>query len=139
MSAVPARKVHGLPNPGSAPAHPTKSTKPALRVLPAPALSRSRVPFLLMCAALLGGALLIALFLNTAMAKGAYHAHDLEVQIARLAETEQALSEELSTAASPSQLAIAAKDLGMIPAPRSAFIDLEDQQVLGEPAEAKDE
>lgn len=136
MSAAPARKLYTAPL-RSAPAQaPGRFSRPTLRVLPAPMVSRTRAPFLLLCAGLLLGSLLIALLLNTAMARGAYHAHDLEVQLARMAQTEQALEESLIAAGSPGQLAELARKLGMIPSPHTAFIDLSQQKVLGVPTPA---
>lgn len=138
MSAAPVRKLNSLPTRGhpASPA-PARPLGPALRVLPAPVVSRTRVPFLVVCLTLLIASLLIALFLNTAMARGAYHAHDLEVQLARMAQTEQALQEKLSEAAAPHELAKLAQDLGMIPSPHTAFIDLEQGAVLGVPTPAE--
>ncbi|HLS04385.1 MAG TPA: hypothetical protein VK030_06440 [Actinomycetales bacterium] len=135
MSAVRAHKLHTAPLRGSAVA-PSRTTIPTLRVLPAPMVSRTRAPFLFLCIGLLLGSLLIALFLNTAMARGAYRAHDLQVQLARLAQTEQALEESLIKTSSPSELALRARDLGMIASPHTAFVNLEQEQVLGVPTPA---
>lgn len=138
MSAAPVRKFTSVSARAvPAPATPSRASRPTLRVLPAPVASRARVPFLFVCLSLLVGSLLIALFLNTAMARGAYHAHDLEVQLARMAQTEQSLQEALSAAAAPEMLAGLARDLGMIPSPHTAFIDLEQSAVLGVPTPAK--
>jgi len=136
VSAAPARKFNTAPLKSAPDFAPARAPRPTLRVLPAPIVSRTRAPFLLLCASLLLGSLLIALFLNTAMAKGAYHAHDLEVQLARMAQTEQALQEALSSAAAPGALAELARDMGMIASPHTAFIDLEEGKVLGVPTPA---
>lgn len=136
MSAAPARRFNTAPLRGTPDFAPARAPRPALRVLPAPIVSRTRAPFLLLCASLLLGSLLIALVLNTAMARGAYHAHDLEVQLARMAQTEQALQEALSAAAAPGKLAELARDMGMSPSPHTAFIDLERGKVLGVPTPA---
>lgn len=135
MSAAPVRKFNTAPLQPT-PSTPGRATRPALRVLPAPIVSRTRTPFLLLCAGLLLGSLLIALILNTAMARGAYHAHDLEVQLARMAQTEQALEEELSAVAAPGELAKIAREMGMSPSPHTAFIKLSEHKILGVPTPA---
>jgi len=137
VSAAPARKLNTAPLRSSPATAPGRITPPTLRVLPAPMVSRTRAPFLLLCAGLLLGSLLIALVLNTAMARGAYHAHDLEVQLARMAQTEQALQESLVAAGSPGELAKLARDMGMIPSPHTAFIDLGNEKILGVPTSAE--
>jgi len=137
VSAAPARKLNTAPLRSSPATAPGRITPPILRVLPAPMVSRTRAPFLLLCAGLLLGSLLIALVLNTAMARGAYHAHDLEVQLARMAQTEQALQESLVAAGSPGELAKLARDMGMIPSPHTAFIDLGKEKILGVPTAAE--
>jgi len=99
----------------------------------APATVRSRVPFVMLCIAVLAAALLGALVLNTTMAKDAYEARSLDIEIARLAERGQDLAAELERLGSPQILATTARSLGMVPAPSLAFLRLSDGAVLGRP------
>ncbi|WP_231955617.1 MULTISPECIES: hypothetical protein [Occultella] len=84
--------------------------------------------------AILGGALLGALALNTAMASTAYEMHDQEVALARLSEEQQVLAREVDTLGSPAALSARAAALGMVPAEGMNYILLEQGTVLGEAA-----
>ncbi|TDE90924.1 hypothetical protein EXU48_17040 [Occultella glacieicola] len=108
--------------------------RPRLRIVRAPAPARSVLPFILLCMAVLGGALLGALMLNTAMASTAYEMHDQEVALARLSEEQQRLTQQVDTLASPSALADRAAALGMVPAEGMSYIRLADGTVVGEAA-----
>lgn len=135
MSAVPARyrsaaARQAVPTPARG------AAAPQLRLVSAPAISRTRAPFVIFCSAILGAALLGALLLNTVMARDAYYAHDLDVRLARLAQIEQALAEQLELAASPAVLDAAARELGMVIAPQPAFIRLVDGVIIGSPTAA---
>lgn len=131
---APRRPAVGAPRPAPARATPAP---PRLRPVPAPPPVRSRVPFVLLCMAVLASALLGALLLNTAMATGAYEAARLQAEIARLSEREQDLAAALERHGSPDNLARAARELGMVPAPELAFLRLSDGAVLGDPTPAK--
>jgi hypothetical protein len=134
MSAQSAARVAPAtraPRPAAAP-----QASPRLLLVRAPAQTRTRVPFVLVCMGILGGALLSALLLNTSMARGAYEKHDLDRELAQLSVAEQDLSAELDRRSSPSELAAAARALGMVRATSPAWLQLSDGSVLGAPSPA---
>lgn len=137
MSAQSAVRVAPVraPRPGALP-EPTPQATPRLLLVRAPAQTRTRVPFVLVCMAILGGALLTALLLNTTMASGAYEKHDLDRELAQLSVAEQDLAAELDRRSSPSELAAAARELGMVRATSPAWLNLADQTVVGAPTPA---
>lgn len=131
MSAMPARAPQLR-----APAR--TSWRPRLKIVRAPAHARSRLPFLLLCVAILGGAMLGALALNTSMATTAYTITDRQVELAQLTQTEQQLDTQLEQMSSPIQLAAAADDLGMVPAEGLSYIRLADGRITGPAADLID-
>ncbi|MFV0427494.1 MAG: hypothetical protein ACK5KU_10750 [Beutenbergiaceae bacterium] len=114
MSAMPLRS----------PAPTTRRWRPRLRIVRAPAAARSRLPFLLLCLTILGGALLGALALNTAIATTGYEISQRQRDLAELSQREQQLSTEVNALASPARLSLAATRLGMVPAEGLRYIDL---------------
>jgi len=99
--------------------------------------TRTRVPFVSLCMGILGVALLASLLLNTTMAQASYRQHALTNEMASLTRSIQESQAALDTAASPKQLARAAKKLGMVQAPDIAFLSIEDAKVLGNPKPAQ--
>jgi hypothetical protein len=77
--------------------------------------------------------LLAMLWINTSLAQGAFTLTDLQQQRAQLLETEQQLAEQLARAESPSQVEIAARELGMVPQEVPVFVRLSDGQIIGDP------
>lgn len=128
MSAMPLRAPQSRPasNP---------SWRPRLRIVRAPANARSRLPFLLLCVAILGGAMLGALALNTSMATTAYTIRERQIELAQLTEAEQVLAGQVEQMSSPAQLAVAASRLGMVPAEGLSYIYLEDGTITGPAAD----
>lgn len=124
MSAMPA------PAPRPAP-QPRRAWRPSLQVVHSPGRSRGLVPYLLLCAAVLLGALLAALLLNTQMAVTSYQIHDAQVALSRLEEEEASLREQVERAGSPAGLRARAEELGLVPAENLSFIDLAGRQILG--------
>ena len=110
-----------------------------IRLVPTPATSRSRVPFILLCITTLGVALVGVLLLNTTMAHGSYEQRGLQRELARLAQEEQALLAQLDAASSPRELAEHAARMGMVQDSTPAFVRLSDGKVIGDvtPAQAK--
>ena len=136
MTALP-QSYAPAPRPAPQPTAPGRArTGPRLRVERAPEHARTRVPFVLLCIAILAGALLGALVLNTTMASAAYDKHEMEIELAQLARTEQSLRTRLDAQASPPQLAASARALGLVQAPPSAYLRLADGAVLGSPTPA---
>ena len=132
MSAQAAARVGAAPRPARPAVAPQQA--PRLRLVRAPAQTRTRVPFVVACMAILAGALLTALLLNTTMARGAYEKQDLDLEAARLASTQQDLSAELDRRASPAELAASARALGMVQARSTGWLSLADGTVRGGPA-----
>jgi len=136
MSALPQSFAPTRVAPTAAPER-GRAPAPRLKLVRAPLTTRTRVPFVLLCIAILVGALLGALILNTSMARGSYQAHDLQIRLAELARTDQDLNTRLLANKAPGQLAASARALKMVPAPELAFLRLSDGAVLGAPTPAK--
>ncbi len=126
-AAAPAR-------PRRAPQSTPAQTPARLRLVRAPAEARTRTPFVLVCMAVLGAALLAALVLNTQMASGAYAKYDLSNELGRLDQDAKDLSAELDRKGSPSELANSAAALGMVPAAQVGWVRLAEKQVQVAPA-----
>jgi len=94
------------------------------------------VPFVLACMAILAGALLSALLLNTQMAQGSYDQYRLANELGRLDQDQKDLVAELDRKAAPAELAQAAQGLGMVPADGTGWVSLADGTVQGAPAPA---
>ncbi|MGP7961373.1 hypothetical protein ACTVCO_11290 [Sanguibacter sp. A247] len=124
-----------------APAAPRQQprTSGGLRLVRAPETSRSRVPFIFLCIAILGVALVGVLLLNTTMVHGAYEQRGLQREISQLAQEEQALLAQIDAASSPHALAEHAARMGMVQDSTPAFVRLADGRVIGDvtPAQAK--
>ena len=134
MSAAHATAVRAAPRP--APPTPAAAPRPRLRVVRAPAHARTRVPFVLLCMAVLVASLLGALVLNTSMAQGEYERSALQTRFAQSAQAQQDMRSQLEQAAAPAQLAAAASALGMVPTTTGGYLRLADGAVLGNPAPA---
>ncbi|HYQ76976.1 hypothetical protein [Cellulomonas sp.] len=126
--AVRAPRVRPAPSaaPRSAP------ERPRLRLVRPPAQARTHVPFVVTCMAILAGALLAALLLNTQLAAGAYEQRSMDVELAQLARDEQSLSAELDANKAPAKLAESATALGMVPAGSTGWLRLADGTVQGD-------
>jgi hypothetical protein len=134
MSAAPAAVAH---RPAGAP-RPAVSGRPVLSLVAAPRRRLARAVFVVACTAVLVGALVAVLVLNTAMATAAFEKHDLNAELAQLAESRAHTTELLTKRAAPAALAKEARELGMVPAGSLAFIRLADGKVIGDPQPAKD-
>lgn len=119
-----------------APGRPAAPARPRLQVVRAPAHARTRVPFVLLCMSVLAASLLGALLLNTSMAQGEYERFALQTRLAQSAQAQQGLTAQLDLAASPAQLAAAARGLGMVPTAGGGYLRLADGAVLGNPVPA---
>src|SRR5690606_9240506 len=80
----------------------------------APLQAASGLPFMVLCALVLVGALLGALLLNTAMARGSYEMSRLQREVGLVAQDVQEVQAELREA--ESSLPQQANRLGMVPA-----------------------
>lgn len=138
MSALEQTAVRPARVPRRAPVAPAPAPapRPRLQVVRAPAHERTRVPFIVLCMAVLVVAMLGTLVLNTSMAKGEYDRHALQSALARSAQHQQELTEELERRSSSPGLAEAARRLGMVPAAGAGYVRLADGAVLGDPRPA---
>jgi hypothetical protein len=94
------------------------------------------MPFILACMAILAGALLSALLLNTSMASSAYAKYDLSNKLGQLNQDALGKQADLDAKASPAQLAAAAAQLGMVPTNGTGWLRLSDGSVQGAPEPA---
>lgn len=134
MSAQSAVRARTSPaRPRTAPQNPPA---PRLRVVRAPQHARTRMPFILACMAVLAGALLSALLLNTSMASTAYAKYDLNNQLGELQQDAQDKQAALDAMSSPAHLAAAASALGMVPTNGTGWLRLSDGTVQGAPQPA---
>lgn len=125
----------------AAPAVPTapqgpRPSRPRLHVVRPPAHQWTRVPFVVLCMGVLVAAMLGTLLLNTSMAKGEYDRFELESTLARSAQSQQEITEELERRSSAPELAAMADALGMVPAAGAGYVRLADGVVLGDPRPA---
>lgn len=109
-------------------------TPPRLRVVTAPAHTRSRAGAAVLCAALLAGGLVTLLLLQMSLERGAYALRDAQRQARVLGDQAQDLNEQLARLQAPQNLAARASALGMVQAPNPAFLRASDGKVLGVPA-----
>jgi hypothetical protein len=109
---------------------------PRLRVVSAPAHTRSRAGLVLGCITLLGGGLVALLLLNVSLEKGSYELQEQQSQATQLQDRAQSLREQLATLQAPQNLAAQAGRLGMVPNPNAAFLRASDGKVLGVPTRA---
>ena len=97
----------------------------------------TRGAFVLLLTALLGVGLLSILLINTSLAQGAFVVSSLEREIQVLVEEQQRLEREVTEAASPVALEMAARAMGMVPTGNPAFVDLASGKILGKPKATK--
>ncbi|MDQ3505530.1 MAG: hypothetical protein M3446_07515 [Actinomycetota bacterium] len=118
-STAAVRKASAAPN---LQARPTPARQPALHLLPAPAPSLSRGPFIVLILALVILGTIGLLVLNTVIAADSFRAEQLVQRNAELAVAEQELRRQVADGLAPEALAEAARDLGMIPAGAPGFV-----------------
>ncbi|GAA3242824.1 hypothetical protein [Actinocorallia longicatena] len=109
---------------------PEKQADPVKTVSPR-STGRPRAPFVLLIISLLGGALVSLLLLNTMLARDAYTLTELEGNVHKLDQQQQALRENNVREAAPAQVAQKARNLGMVQPTQPAFIDPSDGRVSG--------
>lgn len=97
--------------------------RPAPATRPPRNVRAPRAPFVMLVVGLLGGGLVSLLLLNTVLAQDAFTLHALRQRTTALEEREQALRQEVARAEAPGTLARKARDLGMVPARGTAFVD----------------
>jgi cell division protein FtsB len=90
-----------------------------------------RTPFVLLILALLSGALVSLLLLNTVLAKDAFALTELQQSNKQLLQQRDELRNEIAYEESPAVLAQKARALGMIQPNKPAFVDGRTGQVIG--------
>ena len=95
-----------------------------------------RIPFALVCCALIAVTMAALLALNIASAQASYSQDALQARLSRLGEDQQALRERLEAAQAPDALERAASAQGLVRSGGTAFLSLEDGAVLGDPQPA---
>lgn len=131
-----ARTASPAAAPGVVPRRRPAPPRPALRVVRAPAHGRTRMPFVVLCMAVLAVSLLGVLLLHTAMAQGEYQRVALQRRLVDSVQGQQQIATELRSAESSARLAEAAAALGMVPTSHGAYLRLADGVVLGDPVPA---
>ncbi|GAB4085098.1 hypothetical protein GCM10028784_17280 [Myceligenerans cantabricum] len=94
----------------------------------APLHARSKIPFLVLCATILVGALVTALVLNTTLARGSYEMARLQSDVGRTAQDVQGLEEDIAQA--ETDLAGTARSYGMVPAENPTMLSVESGKVV---------
>ncbi|WP_299037307.1 hypothetical protein [uncultured Pseudokineococcus sp.] len=122
------------PAPSARAAAPAReAAAPRVRLVAPPASSRRRLPFGVLCGAVLLLSLLAVLLLNISLSHGAYELHEVQAQQQDAGERRQALTEQLERTQAPDELGRRAAALGMVPAGTAAFVHLPDGEVIGAP------
>ncbi|MDR1295177.1 MAG: hypothetical protein LBK59_09540 [Bifidobacteriaceae bacterium] len=110
--------------------------RPVLRVVAPPRRRGGQAVFVVTCAVLLVGALAAVLWLNTTMAADAFEKHQLEENVADLAEQRAMILERLNDHEAPASLADDARELGMMPGTEITYVRLSDGTTIGQPVAA---
>jgi hypothetical protein len=92
-----------------------------------------RTPFVLLIIALLSGALVSLLLLNTVLAQDAFELTRLQRSVKLLDQERQAMESDIAREESPERLARKAENLGMEQPSQVAFIDPHTRRVVGGP------
>jgi len=125
---APARPLPQVREP--APIQRSASSRATVSAMAAPEYSRSLVPFVAMCVAIVVGSLVAVLLLNTTMTQRAYQTRDMRTELAKLEDQRSELLATIEQDSSPQALAAAAHGLGMVPAPRVGFVNVQTGVVL---------
>lgn len=112
---------------------PAESTKPRLMLLPSASSKLSNMGFGILLALLVVAGMAAVMVVSTTVAVQSREIAGLETELERLTNVEAALETELQETSSSSALALRATELGMVPNPYPAFIQLADQTIVGEP------
>lgn len=107
-----------------------------LFLVPRGSYEAPKAPFVALVIGLLVAALLCLLVLNTQIASSSFAVASLQARNTALDQQQQALQQQVDSAAAPGNLSAKASKLGMVPAGVPAFIRLPDGKVLGSPAPA---
>lgn len=107
--------------------------RPRLTLLSSQRPMMSNVGFGILIAVLVAVGLALVMVVTTSVAAQSRDLAALRKEATELGYTAAALTTELQSKSSSASLALRAADLGMVPNPYPAFIDLADGAILGEP------
>ncbi|MDO5083510.1 hypothetical protein EII34_08400 [Arachnia propionica] len=110
----------------------TPTPRGRLRIAAAPT-NVSTLGFLLIVAGLVVVGMVAVMIITTQVGAQSRELSALRKEATTLSYQEAALTSELQEVASPGSLALRAAELGMVPNPFPAFVDLSTGQLLGEP------
>ena len=96
----------------------------------------ARTPFAVLVIAILAAGVVGLLMFNTSMQQTSFTATALQDRVNVLTAKEQSLALELDALRDPQDLAVSAKELGMVAPSQPAFVRLADGRVLGNPTPA---
>ena len=96
----------------------------------------ARTPFAVLVIAILAAGVVGLLMFNTSMQQTSFKATALQDRVNVLTAKEQSLALELDALRDPQNLAVSAKELGMVAPSQPAFVRLADGRVLGNPTPA---
>jgi len=106
---------------------PTRARRPGsarLAVAPPPVVAVPRTPFVVLVLLVVVGGVVGILLLNTKVNENAFIVYDLRQEQAELDQRQQELEEWIARADSPSQLAAAARRMGLVRAEEPAYLRL---------------
>lgn len=107
-----------------------------LTVTPRLRVPTPRFPFVTLVTLIMVGGVVGLLLFNTSMQQASFAATALEKQAQALSERQQTLHMELEDLRDPQRLAEAAREQGMVPVTRPAFLRLADGKIVGKPTPA---
>lgn len=110
---------------------------PSLEVVSNPAPSRTFLGTLLLCGAIIFGAIVVAFSLNTLLVKGAYDIKSMEVELNELDTHINTLEGELVGLSNPDKLSESAVKLGMKPAEEMRYLNLKTGTIATSATKAK--
>ncbi|MDO5285344.1 MAG: hypothetical protein Q4G45_00765 [Actinomycetia bacterium] len=119
MSALQAEKVART------------SREHSLHPVPKPVTTLARTPFLVFLALVLGLGMVGLVMLQTTVQQQSFEVRRLEAEASALAYQEAQLQAEVDRRATPAEIARRATELGMVPNPYPAFIDVRTGAVTG--------
>jgi hypothetical protein len=111
----------------------TKRGKHSSPRRPVPPIRWRTVPFAGFIAALLCGGLLTLLIVNNSLAAGSFEQARLQAERTLLFEQEQSLNQEVLALSSPASLRSEARQLGMVSAASTVFLDVASGKIFGIP------
>lgn len=115
----------------------TSSSRPreqrALKPVPSAPKKRSNAPFIALVGVVLGAGMAGAIVLNTAIEQQSRTLVSLQRDQTALINQEAMLTAQVNELRSPRVLALKASDLGMVPNPHPAYIDLATGEIIGTP------